>query len=179
MKKIKNRIFLDFEKEEKWINEMSKQGWHLEKFFLYHYTFRKGEPEKYIYRNEFLSGLKENEKNEYFDFLRESGIEVVHTFGFWSYFRKATVEGPFELYTDAKSKISYYNRIFNIFLLLFITNLVMAIENITISKNGYSISAANSSAGLLSFAVAILLFIPTLKIYQRKKELMRQQQFFE
>ncbi|KOS68834.1 hypothetical protein AEA09_09970 [Lysinibacillus contaminans] len=50
------RFFSDDQKEEAWINEMSAQGWHLKKFFTIFFTFDKGEPGKYIYRNEYVGG---------------------------------------------------------------------------------------------------------------------------
>ena len=39
----KYRCYLDFEKEEQWLNEMAKQGWALTRKFLW-YEFREGVP---------------------------------------------------------------------------------------------------------------------------------------
>ncbi|GIN41204.1 hypothetical protein J19TS1_41530 [Heyndrickxia oleronia] len=46
--------------------------------------------------------------------------------------KKAAAEGPFEIYTDTKSKIAYYKRMLNIFLLLFFVNTWMGIMNISV-----------------------------------------------
>ena len=38
------RIFVDYEKEEKWLNEMAQSGWALESFRLMRYVFKQVEP---------------------------------------------------------------------------------------------------------------------------------------
>jgi hypothetical protein len=179
MKKVKYRFYVDYEKEEQWINEMSKNGWNLERFMVFRYTFAKGEPGAYIYRNELLAGFTIKDKNNYLDFLKESGIEVVNKFGGWAYFRKKAAEGPFEIYTDTTSKISYYNRILNLFTLLFLCNLIMGIFNLIVSKSAPYKGVVNLSTGIVGVIVAILILIPTMKVYHRKKSLIDQQQLFE
>ena len=47
MKKVKNRLYLDYEKEELWINDMVQEGWHLKKFMFFRFTFEKGEQGSY------------------------------------------------------------------------------------------------------------------------------------
>lgn len=179
MKKVKFRFYLDFEKEEKWINEMVQSGWHLEKFFLGRFTFTKGEPGDSIYRNEFITGMSVLEKKEYFEFLKDSGITIVHESGGWVYMKKAAAEGPFEIYTDTKSKIDYYKRILNIFLVLFFVNLSLGIMNVNIYTDNSSIEIANASIGVINIAVALLIAVPIVKIMKRKKGLQEEQQFFE
>ena len=44
MKKKKFRFFIDHENEEKWINDMAEQGWHLKKFWPFVFVFEKGTP---------------------------------------------------------------------------------------------------------------------------------------
>lgn len=179
MKKVKFRFYLDFEKEEKWINEMARKGWHLEKFLLGRFTFIKGDPGESIYRNEFITGMSVLEKKEYFEFLKDSGITIVHEFGGWVYMKKAAAEGPFEIYTDTKSKIDYYKRILNIFLVLFFVNLSLGIMNVNIYTDNSSIEIANASIGVINIAVALLIAVPIVKIIKRKKGLEEEQQFFE
>src|SRR5699024_7957022 len=100
---------LDYEKEERWINEMSEAGWHLKKFFLGRYLFEKGEPDAFIYRNEYIIDMSKADKAEYKALLEDSGAEVVHESLGWIYVRKAKSEGPFEIFTDSASKMTYYN----------------------------------------------------------------------
>ncbi|MFC7686910.1 DUF2812 domain-containing protein [Ureibacillus sp. GCM10028918] len=42
--KIKIRLLFDYEKEETWVNFMSKKGWTLTYFGLVYYSFERGEP---------------------------------------------------------------------------------------------------------------------------------------
>lgn len=65
-KLTKIRFFIDYEKEERWVNDMSQQGWHLVKLGFGYFIFEKGLPGEYIYRNEMLAGFrKKNDSKEY------------------------------------------------------------------------------------------------------------------
>ncbi|GIN57347.1 hypothetical protein J8TS2_16660 [Lederbergia ruris] len=161
MKKVLYRLYWDYEKEENWINEMAAQGWHLKKFFFGRFTFTKGEPGAFIYRNEFIIGMSANEKKDYFEFLKDSGITIINELCGWVYMKKSAAEGPFEIYSDTKSKITYYKRMLNIFLLLFFVNVWMGIMNISVF--------GDSTVGIFNIVVALLIAIPIIKIIQRKR----------
>ena len=179
MRKVKYRLYLNYPKEEKWINEMSQQGWHLEKFSLGKFTFEKGEPGKYIYRSELLGDLKKGEKEEYFEFLEESGITVVHHFANWIYTRRETSEGPFELFTNNQSYINYYNRILAYLIPLFLLNLGMGILNLYLSAAKGSLGWLNISIATLNGIATIIILLPIYFIYKEKTKLQKEQQFFE
>ncbi|WP_026695407.1 DUF2812 domain-containing protein [Peribacillus kribbensis] len=179
MKKVKFRFYLDHEKEEKWINEMAGSGWHLKKFTLGRFTFEKGEPGTCIYRNEFISGMSNDEKKDYFEFLKDSGITIVHELGGWVYMKKDAADGPFEIYTDTESKISYYKRMLNMFLFLFVLNAWLGFMNISVFGNHTKIEFLNSAIGIFNVAAALLIAVPTIKIIRRKRELNGKRQFFE
>ncbi|QBK25073.1 DUF2812 domain-containing protein [Ureibacillus thermophilus] len=173
MRKVKYRIFLDYDKEEKWVNDMAKEGWHLEKFSVGRFVFVKGEPGAFIYRNEYLGNLSEEEKVEYFALLQDSGATIVHESFNWIYVKKPVNEGPFELYTDASSKIDYYNRLLNSLLIVLIVNIAGATINFSImglSNKG----VFNLGAGILHLLVAALICIPMVKIDKNKKKLKEQ-----
>ncbi|WP_433745859.1 DUF2812 domain-containing protein [Falsibacillus pallidus] len=179
MEKVAYRFYLDDEKEEKWINEMAAQGWHLKKFSLGRFTFTKGEPGAFVYRNEFVAGKSSMEKKDYFEFLKDSGIAIVHEFGGWVYMKKPGAEGPFELYTDTSSKIGYYKRKLNNFLILFFINALMGAINISFLGDGSMTQYINSSVGIMNIAAALLIAVPTIKVIQRKRELNKSREFFE
>ncbi|MED3574138.1 DUF2812 domain-containing protein [Cytobacillus praedii] len=179
MRKVLYRFFVDFEKEEKWVNEMGAQGWHLQKFSFGRFTFTKGEPGTFIYRNEFISGMSSNEKKDYFEFLKDSGISIINELGGWVYMKKAAADGPFEIYTDTKSKIAYYKRMLNIFALLFIINAWMGIANISIFGDKTSFEFVNQSVGIFNIAAALLIAYPIIKIIKCKRLLEKDLQFFE
>ncbi|MBD8070718.1 DUF2812 domain-containing protein [Bacillus sp. PS06] len=178
MRIVKYRFYADYEKEEKWVNEMAAQGWHLKKFSLGRFTFEEGEPGAFIYRNEFIN-LSVDEKKDYFEFLKNSGITIINEFGGWVYMRKAASDGPFELYTDSNSKIAYYKRVLNIFLLLFIVNAWMGYANISIFWDKNEKVFISPYIGILNVLAAILIAIPIIKIFRRKKALEKKQLFFE
>lgn len=178
MKKVKYRFFLDYEKEEQWVNDMEKSGWHLEKFGFGRFVFKKGEPNTFVYRNEFIGGLSKKEKEEYFELLNDSGITVVHQCFTWIYMKRAVAEGPLELYTDTNSKIAYYNRILYIFLALFLANLCAGVSNIYLNIQ-FDLGIFRSSIGFFNIFVAALMAIPIIKITQNKRKLQEKQHFFE
>ena len=179
MKKVNYRIFGDFEKEEKWVNEMAAEGWHLEKFFLGRFKFIKGEPGAYIYRNEFIFHMKSKEKKDYFDFLKDSGITIIYEMGAWVYMKKTAAEGPFELYTDTKSKLAYYKRMLSVFFFLFLINAYFGLMNLSILWDREKDEIIIPTIGVFNIVVALLIAYPIIKIIQRKKRLEKQQQFFE
>ncbi|WP_336606128.1 DUF2812 domain-containing protein [Heyndrickxia oleronia] len=59
----------------------------------------------FVYRNKFISGMSPNEKRITLNFT-DSGISIANELGGWVYMKKAAAEGPFEIYTDTKSKIA-------------------------------------------------------------------------
>ena len=61
----KFKLFLSIEKEEAWLEEMSRKGWHLVKTPGLNYTFEKGEPEERTYRIDFRFFNKQSELDEY------------------------------------------------------------------------------------------------------------------
>ena len=44
---IKYRYYIDNQKEQDWLNKLSREGWALKKFFLGFYKFEKCEPGEY------------------------------------------------------------------------------------------------------------------------------------
>ena len=175
MKKIKFRFFVDHENEEEWINDMAEQGWHLKKFWPFVHVFEKGTPGEYIYRNEMVI----TRKKEYIEFLETMNVEHVHRFGFWSYFRKKRIDGPFEIYSDSTDKIRYLSKINRFFIPACILNILVVIMNLVNlflnSEMQKSIIIAISG----NFLVALMFYIAIRKNSKRRKSLKVTQQIFE
>ncbi|NLM97320.1 MAG: DUF2812 domain-containing protein [Halanaerobiaceae bacterium] len=74
------------EKEEKWLREMSKEGWHLKKCTLGLYTFERAEPADYIYKYDY-TGCMNIDKEEYLSIFRDAGWEHVTENAGWHCFR--------------------------------------------------------------------------------------------
>ena len=106
MKKF--RLYYDKDKEEAFLNDMSAKGYAMKRFFLGVYTFEKCQPGEYTYRVDLISDKTVEQRNELYDLIRDSGGELVQTWGIWAIFRK---KGNFELYTDPESQIKQFKRI--------------------------------------------------------------------
>lgn len=176
---VKYRFMLDYEKEERWINEMSARGWHLKKFCLGRFVFEREEQVEYIYRNEYIIDLKKVEKEEYKSLLKDSGAEIVHESFGWIYVRKLASEGPFEIFSDSASKITYYNKVQNIMMTLFGINIFMFFLNVILFSQHDPFNGLNFTVGIINAIVALVLLIPIKHIKQSKKKLEREQLFYE
>lgn len=53
--------------------------------------------------------------NDYREFMREMGVEIVCLWGFWVILRKRAEEGEFVLYTDVESRIEHYSKVRRLF----------------------------------------------------------------
>ncbi len=107
-----SRLFLDFEKEEKWLNEMSAKGYQFISYCIPQYLFDEGEPGEYTYRIELMDNLPSHiEGQAYIRFVEETGAECVDTYWRWAYFRRKSTDGPFDMYTDLSSRLKHYHRI--------------------------------------------------------------------
>jgi hypothetical protein len=96
-------------REEKWLREMSMEGWHLDNTSFLNYVFRKGEPKDMIYRLDFKIIRNEN-IDDYITLFEDAGWEYISRVGWWYYFRTVAKKGRSqELYSDNASKIRMYN----------------------------------------------------------------------
>ncbi len=115
MKEItKKRLFLahQHEEEEKWLNKLSEEGWHLlYEPAIYKYRFNYDREKRYIYRLDFDS--VESSASDMVSFYTELGWKKIgRLFNGWYYFRKEAGSGDeHHLYSDSSSKIELYKRI--------------------------------------------------------------------
>lgn len=169
------RGFIDYEKEEKWINEQSQKGRQLKKVFPFYYGFEEGDSEKYTYRIVLLP----KDRQDYLDFLESAGVEIVCIFNKWVYVRRKSTEETFELYTNYASKIIYYKQISHFYFYVLIFNLVAGILNLFLFFMGEGEkSDVNALSSLFNFLVVILLFFTFKKIHRKKKILQQDHGIF-
>ncbi len=121
MKKF--RFYYDKDKDEAFLNDMSAKGYAMKRFFLGVYTFEKCQPGEYTYRVDLISDKTTEQRNELYDLIRDSGGELVQTWGIWAIFRK---KGNFELYTDPESQIKQFERIRKIFVRVAIVEFLLS-----------------------------------------------------
>ena len=83
----------EFDKEERWLNQMAMEGWALCDVGFCRYTFEKCEPGEYTIRTE----MRKSDP-EYVSFMSDIGAEYIGRMVQWIYFRKKAEDGPFELF---------------------------------------------------------------------------------
>jgi len=112
MKNVIRKLFFNYEKEEKWLNEMAAQGKALIKYTWCRYEFEDTPKGEYIYRVVLLDKqASHSESQKYIQFVEETGAEYVASYLRWVYFRKKAADGPFELYSDIDSKLRHYKKV--------------------------------------------------------------------
>ena len=166
------KAFMNYLKEEKWLNSMSKKGLQMTGYNFLCYTFKEGEPGEYIYRIELLKELPGHpESAAYLKFMEESGVEVVATYLRWAYFRKKASEGAFEIYTDRKGKIKHAGRVIALIITLFALNFGIACWNLGLGLTVRgSINAYVSVVGFLVAAFLLAIIISQLRIIGQLKK---------
>lgn len=163
---IKFRWYYDIDKDEKFLNDMTKKGYALKHFFMGFYTFEKCEPNEYTYRIDLIQDKTPEELKEYIDLITESGAEFIQRWGVWAFFRK---KGEFDLYTDLDSQISLYSRIEKMFItLLIILMWVLPGQIIIYIKHGINISLC---IAILAIVVSFIFGVQAIKCYNKIKKL--------
>lgn len=110
--KVVHRFYWDYEKEERWLNEMASRGWHFTGHRLGGYRFEQGEPGTWIYRIELLPAEPRSAASqEYLSLLLDTGAEAVTTRVRWVYLRRPAAMESFELFSDLESRIGHYRRV--------------------------------------------------------------------
>lgn len=151
----------DFDKEEEWLNQMAAEGKVLESVGFCTYRFRDSEPGEYTIRLD----LARNDSS--FDqLLRDSGAEYIGRVFAWTYYRRKTEDGPFELYSDIDSKQAYLDRIARVLLIIFLLNFVMGM----LSMNGAARANILCSA-VLAYAIG--------RIHGKKEALDKERRLHE
>ena len=148
----------EFEKEEKWLDEMSAQGWALDRVGYCRYEFVQCEPNEYITRLEMLEEHVDTPKSlEYIDFVESTGAEYLGHVIKWVYFRKKASEGSFDLYSDVDSRIRHLKRIIAFLSIFLCINSLNTLNMIHL--------AANSGEWFSYIALAFVCAVTVMLIY--------------
>ena len=180
MRKTIHKLFFlwNFDKEEKWLNEMAAKGLALVGVSLGRYEFEDCAPGEYNIRLEMLKeSVNHPESKNYISFLEETGAEHIGTILRWVYFRKKADIAPFDLFSDIDSRIRHLNRMLVIPVALGIVNLFNAV-NMTrlyiVNDMGYALVAA-----ILAWAVSLLLAYCSFVLHSKKQKLKRERLLYE
>lgn len=181
MKLVVRKLYINFEKEEKWLNEMAAKGLNLVDYSFSRYLFEEGKPSEYIYRIELLEHLPSHpESKAYINFMEDMGVECVAIYFRWIFFRKKAVEGVFDLYSDNDSRIKHYKRLCSLYGIVGSMNLIPALSNINIyifenSKEWFSFNII----GFLNLLLASLCIWMCISYIKKIKKIKKEKDIYE
>lgn len=113
------RLFLNFDREEQWLNGMARQGYRLEgKSFGY--RFRRAAPEDANIRIDYRRFRRQSDFEDYRAIFEDSGWEhLAGTKGSGHQYFRQKEEGPADdIFSDADSKAARYLRLSRVWLSL-------------------------------------------------------------
>ena len=180
MRRVVHKLFFiwDYEKEERWLNEMAAKGLSLISVKFLTYEFENTLPGEYHVCVQVLEHpLRHLETESYIHFLEETGVQHVGTCVRQAYFRKKTADGQFELFSDRASRIKHMNYIITLLGILSIPNLSNGINQLCMYIQYQH--PANLFALLSAFFMAGLMITGIIKLSLKKKTLKEEQQIFE
>jgi hypothetical protein len=157
------------DREEAWLGNLSREGWHLSKFgFPRIYLFQKGDPKNFVYRLDYqTSRMKDREA--YLQLFRDAGWEPVGKLAAWEYFRKETADGEApEIFTDPESKIRKYRRILGTMTLLLIALILIGLSRV------FSTEASDPGRDVLQLIIAAVIAVYgviVVGLYRRIRQL--------
>ncbi|MBA4509618.1 DUF2812 domain-containing protein [Clostridium sporogenes] len=135
----KFRLFTDYNKEEKWLNEMYKKGYEL-KNISFGYKFRSIEPEDATVRIDYRIFNKKENFIDYCTLFEDSGWK--HLAGSKNsgvqYFKKIHENSQEDIFSDDISKVARYKRLSDhsmMFALCFFALSISLISNGSINVN--------------------------------------------
>jgi hypothetical protein len=175
MKYTVRKLFLSYEKEEKWINSMAIKGMALTNMSAGKYVFEKCTPGEYVYRIELLNYRTTHpESIAYINFIEETGVEHIASIMRWVYLRKKTSEGAFDLYSDLDCKIKYFQRIHAFYYSLMLLEFLIGVGNLIIGiVNVNNDGVVNGILGNINLYCSAFLFTLTLLIYLLTKPIRK------
>ena len=175
MKHVVRKLYVNWEKEEKWLNEMAAKGLALTDYMWCRYVFEETEPGAYVYRIDLLDHLPSRpQSRKYIEFLEEAGIEFVSSYMRWVYFRKKADGQPFALYSDISSQIARNKRVRLLWLPLCFAELAIGFSNILMGlKHPYAI--VNLFLGMLCVGLGIMLGLLSIQVTRKIRALEKEQ----
>lgn len=179
MEKTVRKTFFawQYEKEEKWLNQMSSEGWQLEHAALLKYHFKKSEPGEYEYKLELLDkDTKSKESRAYMDFLKQTEAEIVGEVSTWIYLRKKKSAGGFDGESRMVNRLTMQIKVGEIyqgFLMFFLILIAVSVVGIMIFHPMETSTASSFLEGfftgiILGGSLFSVLLIPVIRRNQKK-----------
>ena len=162
-----------YEREQKWLNAMSRSGWNFVRTNGFVYTFEKGTPGEYIYKIDLPNeSMTDVEVDAYYKFMEECGIEVVSSFKFWRYLRKKSTDGPFDSVNNTMAQLTMVNKAYGMatkMLCFFIVIFALIILALNIALAFVSVNVAELISGVIygiassAFLAMAIIMIPIIQ----------------
>ena len=158
----------DFEKEERWLNEMALAGWALVDVGYARFTFEACEPGEYTVRLE-MHGYDA----AYVEFMRQAGAEYIGRVLQWLYFRKRAEDGAFDIFSDIDSRITHIERIHTLVKALALMNLFIGCLNLIVNRD------SGFNVGIFNLLVTSFLMYGLGRLREKKETLSRDRMLYE
>ena len=167
----------DFDKEEKWLNEMAAKGLALASTGFCKYEFEDSLPGEYKVCLQLLDKMPSHpESQKYIAFMEETGAEHVGSFTRWVFFRKKASEGDFQLFSDNESKVKYITSMLSFVALIVGLNLYIGLYNLFVV---FFLHSAFNYIGLLNFAIALVGIPGVINLWKKRNRMKKESQLFE
>lgn len=167
----------DFEKEEKWLNEMAAKGLCLVSVGFCKYEFEDCTPGEYKICLQLLDKMPSHtESKKYIEFLETTGAEQIGYFTRWAYFRKKAADGNFELFSDNNSRIKYLTNVISFVVAITLLNLTAGINNVFIAD---TLSSPLNYLGIINLIVSIFGIVGTFRLLKKRKRIKQEGLLFE
>jgi len=116
---IKFKFFLNYDKEEKWLEEMAAKGYQLKKV-VFGYTFTKAQPENAIIRIDFRMFNKKQDYLDYITLFEDSGWQHIagSRHNGTQYFKKINPARNDDIFSDSSSRAGRYKRLANMWMFM-------------------------------------------------------------
>ena len=167
----------DFDKEEKWLNEMAAKGLGLISVGFCRYEFEDCRPGEYHICMQLLDhGPSHPESQKYMEFLETTGVEQVGSWLRWVYFRKPAAEGEFTLFSDHASRIKHLTQIINLIGVISVANLIIGVYNVALAA---VLDSLVNYMGLLNLAIGLLGTVGISRLVKKRRNIKAESQLFE
>jgi len=167
-----------YDKEEKWLNDMSAIGFQLSGVGYCRYEFDTGVPDEYVYRLEYLKNHPYSaESLRYIKFLEETGVEYIGSVFRWVYFRKIADDAGFDIYSDIDSRIKHLNRL--LLLIGVIGGMNIIIGAISLFGLFFPGHDSTGSLGLINLVLGTICAYGFLRIFFKHRKLKKEKLLHE
>ena len=181
MRKTRFKLFFiwNFDKEERWLNEMAARGFALVSVGFGTYTFESCDAGDYTIRLELLENLPTHPESErYIRFVESTGAEHVGSIFRWVYFRRKKALGAFDLYSDYACRIRHLTRILVLILAVSPLMFMNTFNFLMISSRLFS-DPIRLALGLFFLMLFVFCIVGIIRVLRMRRKLQKEHTLYE